>query len=62
MLIDVCNNTAWQGLGSSCTVDRHVIPRGPLLGMLAPLLVCRAALSEGGALKLFVPVLEGLTL
>lgn len=47
MLIDMHNNTSWQSFGSSCTVDRHVIPRGPPLGMLAPLLVCRAALSEG---------------
>lgn len=42
MLIDVHNNTAWQSLGSSCAVDRHVIPRGPPLGV-----VCRAALTEG---------------
>lgn len=48
MLIDVRNNTAWQSLSTACAVDRHVIPRGPPLGMPAPPLVCRAALSEGG--------------
>lgn len=48
MLIDMCNNTVWQSLGSSCTVDRHIIPRGPPLGMLALLLVHRATVSKGG--------------
>lgn len=33
MLIDMHNNTAWQSLGSSCTVDRHIYSqRAPSAG------------------------------